>query len=100
MRKSFLAVVMLFLAAKFAFAGWEMPFGLKLGVDTPETVKKVVMANGGVIKEEGNKTIKQDIVNPDIYGFKVENLNVDYLDYGMFWFYKGRLYQIKYVYLE
>jgi hypothetical protein len=98
MRKSFLAVVMLFLAVKFAFAGWEMPFGLRLGVDTPETVKKVVMANGGVIKEEGNKIIKQDIVNPDIYGLKVENLNVDYLDYAMFWFYKGRLYKIEYVF--
>ena len=89
---------MLFLAVKFAFAGWEMPFGLRLGVDTPETVKKVVMANGGVVEEEGNKIIKQDIVNPDIYGFKVENLNVDYLDYAMFWFYKVKLYQIEYVF--
>ena len=76
------------------------PFGLILGFTTVDEFLSVVKKKNWVITKEGNRIIKDDISNPNVYGYFVENIKLKNLSNAKFWFYKGRLMEITYILYE
>jgi hypothetical protein len=74
------------------------PFGLKLGISTKEETMKVISKEGGRVVDSGYKVIKGDVVNPNVEGVVVRRLPVDNLVSATFWFFKGKLYKIEYLF--
>ena len=97
--KKLLTFVLLVFLCLFAFAQQKPePFGLKLGISTKEETMKVIAKEGGRIVGSGYKVIKGDVVNPNVEGVEVERLPVDNLVSATFWFFKGKLYRIEYIF--
>jgi len=97
--KKLLTFALLVFLSLFAFAQQKPePFGLKLGISTKEETMKVIAKEGGRLVGSGYKVIKGDVVNPNVEGVKVERLPVDNLVSATFWFFKGKLYKIEYLF--
>jgi len=97
--KKLLTFVLLVFLCLFAFAQQKPePFGLKLGISTKEETMNAIAKEGGRVVGSGYKVIKGDVVNPNVEGVKVERLPVDNLVSATFWFFKGKLYRIEYIF--
>jgi hypothetical protein len=59
---------------------------------------KVIAKEGGRVVDSGYKVIKGDVVNPNVEGVVVRRLPVDNLVSATFWFFKGKLYRIEYLF--
>jgi len=97
------------LIRKYKYKNFPTPFGLILGVSTQKQFEskildKVILRNFKnyrKIVKHGYKIIKQDIINPNVYGYIFEKgINLQNLNRAIFWFYKGTLMEIKYVFNE
>jgi len=98
MRKLLTFALLVFLSL-FAFAQQKPePFGLKLGISTKEETMNVIAKEGGRVVGSGYKVIKGDVVNPNVEGVEVKRLPVDNLVSATFWFFKGKLYRIEYLF--
>jgi hypothetical protein len=97
--KRLLTFALLVFLSLLAFAQQKPePFGLKLGISTKEETMKVIEKEGGKVVGSGYKVIKGDVVNPNVEGVEVERLPVDNLTSATFWFFKGKLYKIEYLF--
>ncbi|MFZ8786014.1 hypothetical protein [Thermocrinis sp.] len=97
--KKLLTFTLLVFLSLFAFAQQKPePFGLKLGISTKEETMKVIEKEGGKVVDSGYKVIKGDVVNPNVEGVEVEELPVYNLTSATFWFFKGKLYRIEYLF--
>lgn len=74
------------------------PFGLKLGISTKKETLQIIKKEGGRIVGRGYKVIKWDIVNPNVEGIEVKGLPVYNMKKAVFWFFKGKLYAIDYIF--
>jgi TPR repeat protein len=72
------------------------PFGLTVGVTTEDEFKEIVKNKGWQIVDSGYRVIKNNIVNPDVTGYKVVGLPLEKLKSAYFWFFKGKLMEIEY----
>ncbi|RMA97265.1 tetratricopeptide repeat protein [Hydrogenothermus marinus] len=72
------------------------PFGLVVGKTTQEEFLRIVKERNWNISNKGYRIIKDDVSNPNIYGYFIDNINLKYLDTAKFWFYKGILMKIDY----
>jgi len=72
------------------------PFGLTVGITSEDEFKEIVKAKGWRIEGSGYRIIKNDIVNPDVTGYKVTGLPLEKLNSAYFWFFKGTLMEIEY----
>jgi thioredoxin-related protein len=98
MRKLMTFVLLVFLSL-LAFAQQKPePFGLKLGISTKEETMNVIAKEGGRVINSGYRVIKGDVVNPNVEGVVVRRLPVDNLVSATFWFFKGKLYKIEYLF--
>jgi hypothetical protein len=98
MRKLMTFALLVFLSL-FAFAQQKPePFGLKLGISTKEETMNVIAKEGGRVVDSGYKVIKGDVVNPNVEGVVVRRLPVDNLVSATFWFFKGKLYRVEYIF--
>jgi len=72
------------------------PFGLTVGVTREEEFKEIVKNKGWKIAKSGYRVIKNDIVNPNVTGYKIVDLPLEKLKSAYFWFFKGKLMKIDY----
>jgi hypothetical protein len=97
--KKLLTFALLVFLSLLAFAQQKPePFGLKLGISTKEETMRVIAKEGGKVVDSGYKVIKGNVVNPNVEGVEVEGLPVDDLVSATFWFFKGKLYKIEYLF--
>jgi len=97
--KKLLTFALLVFLSLLAFAQQKPePFGLKLGISTKEETMKVIAKEGGRVINSGYRVIKGDVVNPNVEGVVVRRLPVDNLVSATFWFFKGKLYKIEYLF--
>jgi hypothetical protein len=97
--KKLLTFALLVFLSLFAFAQQKPePLGLKLGISTKEETMKVIAKEGGRVINSGYRVIKGDVVNPNVEGVVVRRLPVDNLVSATFWFFKGKLYRIEYLF--
>jgi len=76
------------------------PFGLVVGITTQDEFLSIAKQKNWNIAKKGNRIIKDDISNPNVYGYFVDNINLNSLSTAKFWFYKGKLMSIEYVLYE
>ena len=97
--KKLLTFALLVFLSLLAFAQQKPePFGLKLGISTKEENMNVIAKEGGRVINSGYRVIKGDVVNPNVEGVVVRRLPVDNLVSATFWFFKGKLYKIEYLF--
>uniref|UniRef100_A0A7C5X1Y2 Uncharacterized protein n=1 Tax=Thermocrinis ruber TaxID=75906 RepID=A0A7C5X1Y2_9AQUI len=97
--KKLLTFTLLVFLSLLAFAQQKPePFGLKLGISTKEETMNVIAKEGGRVINSGYRVIKGDVVNPNVEGVVVRRLPVDNLVSATFWFFKGKLYKIDYLF--
>ncbi|MBI1912949.1 MAG: hypothetical protein HYS21_13235 [Deltaproteobacteria bacterium] len=81
-----------------AIAEEPRPFGLIIGKSNIQDARATIQKEGASINAEGNRIIEGDISNPAVQGLEVIGLPIPELKKAFFWFYKGTLMEVVYMF--
>ncbi len=94
--RALLSILLALLVFVNVYAQEPRPFGLVVGKTTKNEALSIMEKEGARLVGSGYRTIKGDIVNPNIEGMGFEGLPVENLSVATLWFFNGVLFQITY----